>query len=95
MCTVKCKYSVVRKKVTVLLNTSLAWPAWAGCNWAELFSQPPTFLHNPEVPKFLAEKSRTVIKFLLKSNFPVTILVKKAHVPPNFADFLHNLVIRA
>ena len=23
-------YSVVQKKVTVLLSTSLAWPAWAG-----------------------------------------------------------------
>ena len=35
-------YSVVNKKVTVLLSTSLACPAWAGCNWAELFSQPGT-----------------------------------------------------
>ena len=34
-------YSIVHKKVTVLL-TSLAWPAWAVCNWAELFSQPGT-----------------------------------------------------
>ena len=35
-------YSVVQKKVTVLLSTSLAWPAWAGCDWAELFSEPST-----------------------------------------------------
>ena len=32
----------MRKKVTVLLSTSLAWPAWAGCSRAELFSQPGT-----------------------------------------------------
>ena len=43
-----CKYSVVRKKETVLLSTSPAWPTWVGCSWAELFSQPGTnFLHNP------------------------------------------------
>ena len=35
-------YSVVQKKVTVLLSTSLAWSAWAGCDWAELFSEPGT-----------------------------------------------------
>ena len=28
--TIKIKYSVVQKKVTILLSTSLAWPAWAG-----------------------------------------------------------------
>ena len=31
-------YSVVHKKVTVLLS-SMAWLAWDGCNRAELFSQ--------------------------------------------------------
>ena len=35
-------YRVVRKKVTVLLSTSLAWAASAGCSWAVLFSQPCT-----------------------------------------------------
>ena len=34
-------YRVVRK-VTVLLSNSLAWPALAGCDWAELFSEPGT-----------------------------------------------------
>ena len=33
------EYRVVQKKGTVLLSTSLAWPAVAGCNWAETFSQ--------------------------------------------------------
>ena len=32
----RSKYSVVHKNVTVLLSTSLAWPAWAGYDWAEL-----------------------------------------------------------
>ena len=32
-------YSVVHKKVTALLSSSLAWQAWAGCRQAELFSQ--------------------------------------------------------
>ena len=32
-------YRVVQKKGTVLLSTSLAWPAVAGCSWAETFSQ--------------------------------------------------------
>ena len=32
-------YSLVQKKGTVLLSTSLAWPAVAGCSWAETFSQ--------------------------------------------------------
>ena len=32
-------YRVVQKKVTVLLSTSLAWPAVAGCSRAETFSQ--------------------------------------------------------
>ena len=34
-------YRVVQKKGTVLLSTSLAWPAAAvaGCSWAEAFSQ--------------------------------------------------------
>ena len=27
-------------QVTILLGTTLACPAWAGCNWAELFSKP-------------------------------------------------------
>ena len=27
------------EQVTVLLSTSLAWPAWADCVWAELLSQ--------------------------------------------------------
>ena len=38
-------YSVVQKKVTALLSTSLAWPAWAGCGWAELYSEPGTNLY--------------------------------------------------
>ena len=29
----------MQKKRTVLLSTSLAWPAVAGCSWAETFSQ--------------------------------------------------------
>ena len=32
-------YRVVQKKGTVLLSNSLAWPAVAGCSWAETFSQ--------------------------------------------------------
>ena len=32
-------YRVVQKKGTVLLSTSLAWPAVAGCSRAEAFSQ--------------------------------------------------------
>ena len=32
-------YRVVQKKGTVLLSTSLAWPAVAGCSRAETFSQ--------------------------------------------------------
>ena len=32
-------YRVVQKKKTVLLSTSLAWPAVAGCSRAETFSQ--------------------------------------------------------
>ena len=36
------KYSLVHKKVTVLLSTNLAWPALAWCSWAELLSQPGT-----------------------------------------------------
>ena len=32
-------YRVVQKKGTVLLGTSLAWPAVAGCSRAETFSQ--------------------------------------------------------
>ena len=32
-------YRVVQKKGTVLLSTSLAWPAVAGCSGAETFSQ--------------------------------------------------------
>ena len=34
------EYSIVRRKATILLSTSTAWPAWVGCSWAELFSQP-------------------------------------------------------
>ena len=33
------KYRLVQKKDTVLLSTSLAWPAVAGCSRAETFSQ--------------------------------------------------------
>ena len=33
------KYRVVQKKRTVLLSTSLVWPAVAGCSRAETFSQ--------------------------------------------------------
>ena len=33
------EYRVVQKKGTVLLSNSLAWPAVAGCSWAETFSQ--------------------------------------------------------
>ena len=32
-------YRLVQKKGTVLLSTSLAWPAVAGCSRAETFSQ--------------------------------------------------------
>ena len=32
-------YRLVQKKWTVLLSTSLAWPAVAGCSWGETFSQ--------------------------------------------------------
>ena len=32
----------MQKKGTVLLSTSLGWPAWAGCDWVELFSEPGT-----------------------------------------------------
>ena len=32
-------YRLVQKKGTVLLSTSLAWPAVAGCSRAEAFSQ--------------------------------------------------------
>ena len=32
-------YRLVQKKGTVLLSTSLAWPAMAGCSRAETFSQ--------------------------------------------------------
>ena len=32
-------YRLVQKKGTVLLSTSLAWPAGAGCSRAETFSQ--------------------------------------------------------
>ena len=35
----KFKYRVVQKKGTVLLSTSLAWSAVAGCSRAETFSQ--------------------------------------------------------
>ena len=41
-------YSVVQKKMTVLLSISLAWPAWSGWVRAELFSEPGSnFLLNP------------------------------------------------
>ena len=51
-------YSVVLKKVTVVLSTSLAWPAWAGCDWAEPFSEPaPTFLLNPVRQRLLPRLS--------------------------------------
>ena len=30
------------EKSDYLLSTRLAWPAWAGCKWAELFSRPGT-----------------------------------------------------
>ena len=33
------KYRLVQKKGTVLLSTSLAWPAVAGCSLADTFSQ--------------------------------------------------------
>ena len=33
-------YRLVQKKGNVLLSTSLAWPAVAGCSRAETFSQP-------------------------------------------------------
>ena len=46
-------YTVVHNEVTVLLSTSLAWPAWAGCSRAELFSQPGTnFFAQPCINKF-------------------------------------------
>ena len=32
-------YKLVQKKGSVLLSISLAWPAVAGCSWAETFSQ--------------------------------------------------------
>ena len=32
-------YRLVQKKRTVLLSSNLAWPAVAGCSWAETFSQ--------------------------------------------------------
>ena len=35
----KTMYSLVQKKGTVLLSTSLAWPAVTGCSRAETFSQ--------------------------------------------------------
>ena len=37
------KYRLVQKKGTVLLSTSLAWPAVAGCSRAETFSQLSSF----------------------------------------------------
>ena len=40
-------YSILRKKVTVLFSISLAWLAWAGCNRAELLSQPGTHFFAP------------------------------------------------
>ena len=36
---VRCLYRLVQKKGTVLLSTSLSWPALAGCRRAETFSQ--------------------------------------------------------
>ena len=36
-------YRLVQKKDTVLLSTSLAWPAVAGCSRAETFSQLSAF----------------------------------------------------
>ena len=38
-------YSIVHKIVSVVLRTSLAWPDWAGCSRAELFSQVTTTWH--------------------------------------------------
>ena len=44
-------YSIVQKKVTVLLSTGLAWPSWAGWDRAELFSEPGTnFFAQPCTP---------------------------------------------
>ena len=34
------KYTVVQKKETVLLSTSLTWLTWAGRGWVELIAQP-------------------------------------------------------
>ena len=53
---IKGKYSVVQIKVTVLVSTSLAWLAWAGCSRAELFSQPGTkFFAQPCIQNGLKE----------------------------------------
>ena len=43
-CGVEIYYSVVHRKLTVLLSTSLAWLAWDGCSRAELFPQLATNL---------------------------------------------------
>ena len=40
-------YNIVQEKMTVLLSISLAWLAWAGCDWAELFSEPGTNFFAP------------------------------------------------
>ena len=50
----------MRKKVTVLLSTSLAWPAWAGGRGAELFSQPGTNFFAQPCTKLLSYRDTEV-----------------------------------
>ena len=62
------QYRVVQKKGTVLLSTSLAWPAVAGCSRAETFSQLSSNKFTPLCRHLSLSKTETQI-----SNFPLSL----------------------
>ena len=57
----------MQKKGNVLLSTSLAWPAVAGCSQAEIFSQLSSLSFAQPCKKFGAENMMTKSVFFLRS----------------------------
>ena len=67
------------KKVTVL-GTSLAWPAWAGCSWAELFLQPSTNFFAQLIILALQMKEIVILTMNAKQTLSVVLQIVVQHI---------------
>ena len=79
-----------RKKATVLLSTSLAWPAWAGCGWAKYFLKTwqPTFRLNPvELPKHDHQRKASTLESCQWTKPPYRKRHPAAHEGPPCLSF--------